>query len=293
MRNLSNNHNLKLAIQKDGRLTTESLDLLKKVGLDFEIYQRELYSICQNFPLEIIFVRDDDIPNYVQMGKVDLGIVGQNLLYEQKYKVVEVFPLGFAHCSLVVAAPKGSEITSIKQLKDKTVASSYPRSAKDFFNKNGISVKILKISGSVEITPALGLADAIVDLTSTGSSLALNELNPICKIFDSQAVLIGNNKTPKNSLKAQKISSLLMRIKGVLAAKKYKYIMMNVPSKALPLIKNITPGLKSSTIMPLAEKDWLAVHAVVAEDKFWELVEKLKAMGAQGILVSPVEKIIF
>ena len=286
-----NNKNLKLAIQKQGRLTDETLEFLRKSGLEFESYKQRLFSSCRNFPLEILYVRDDDIPNYVASGTVDLGILGQNVLNEKRPKVKKLLNLRYGFCSLIVAVPKESKIIEINELKDKTIATSYPESTKKFFVENNIPVEVVSISGSVEITPALGVAEAIVDLTSTGSTLALNDLRALTKIYDSEAVLIANEQILLNG-KKDLLGKLMTRFKGVLSAKDYKYVMMNAPEDVLPKIKKIIPGLKSPTISPLATKGWFSVQTVIKEDVFWETIEKLKRVGASGIIVLPIEKMI-
>jgi ATP phosphoribosyltransferase len=236
-------------------------------------------------------VRDDDIPNYVASGIVDLGILGQNILNEERPRVKKLLNLRYGFCSLTLEVPKESEIKDISELKDKTIATSYPQSTKKFFNDNGIPVKIVSISGSVEIAPALGVADAIVDLTSTGSTLALNDLRALTKVYDSESVLIANEEALKNG-KKELLEKLITRFKGVLSAKNYKYVMMNAPEKILPRIKKIIPGLKSPTVSPLAAKGWVSVQTVIKEDIFWETIERLKQAGASGIIVLPIEKII-
>lgn len=285
-----NNNNLKLAIQKKGRLTEESITFLRLAGLEFESYQQRLFSTCRNFPLEILYVRDDDIPDYVSSGTVDLGIVGQNILYESEPDVNMILRLEYGYCSLAVAAMKDSKIKTVKDLKNKTVATSYPNATKKFFKSKNIPVEIVKIKGSVEITPALGVSQAIVDLISTGSTLALNDLTVIEKVYDSQAVFIANKKACRD--KKVLVNKLLMRFQGVLSAKNYKYIMINAPKSILPKIKTVVPGLKSPTIAPLAKKDWISIQSVVKEDVFWETIEKLKMLGATGIIVLPIEKMI-
>lgn len=242
--------------------------------------------------MEILFVRNDDIGDYVSQGIVDLGIVGQNTLYEERPKVKKLLNLRFGYCSLMVAVPKESLVQTIKNLKGKKIATTYPKSAEAFFKKNKINVDIVRISGSVEITPALGVASAIVDLVSTGSTLALNDLRTLTKIYDSEAVLIANEKVIKNESKEKLIAKILIRFKGVLSAKNYKYIMMNAPSNIVPKLKKIVPGLKSPTIAPLANPNWISVQSVVKEDIFWDTVEKLKKLGATGIIVLPIEKMI-
>ncbi len=286
-----NNKNLKLAIQKKGRLTDETIEFLRKSGLEFESYKQRLFSSCRNFPLEILYVRDDDIPDYVASGTVDLGILGLNILNEEKPKVKKLLNLKYGFCSLIVALPKESKIKNIKGLKDKTIATAYPESTKIFFKENNIRVKVISISGSVEITPSLGIAQAIVDLTSTGSTLALNDLKPLTKIYDSESVLIANEEAFVNG-KKDLLKKLITRFQGVLSAKDYKYVMMNAPEKMLPKIKDIIPYLKSPTVPLLATKGWLSVQTVIKEDIFWETIEKLKKIGATGIIVLPIEKMI-
>ncbi len=285
-----NNNNLKLAIQKKGRLTDETISFLRQAGLEFESYQQRLFSTCRNFPLEILYVRDDDIPDYVSSGTLDLGIVGLNILNEEQPKVNEILKLDYGFCSLVVATLKESSIDTLSDLKNKTIATSYPNATKKFFKKKKIPVEIVKIKGSVEITPALGVSQAIVDLISTGSTLALNDLKVIEKIYDSQAIFVSNKKASID--KKILINKLLMRFQGVLSAKNYKYIMMNAPKSILPKMKTVVPGLKSPTVAPLAKQDWISIQSVVKEDVFWETIEKLKMLGATGIIVLPIEKMI-
>ncbi|HBQ50454.1 ATP phosphoribosyltransferase [Candidatus Daviesbacteria bacterium RIFCSPLOWO2_01_FULL_38_10] len=286
-----NDKNLKLAIQKQGRLTDETLEFLRKSGLEFESYNQRLFSLCRNFPLEILYVRDDDIPDYVASGTVDLGILGQNILNEERPKVKKLLNLRYGFCSLMVAVPKDSDIKDLAGLKRKTIATSFPESTKKFFKEKNIPVKVVRISGSVEITPALGVAQAVVDLTSTGSTLALNDLKTLTKIYDSEAVLVANEKSLLNGRKIL-IDKLLTRFKGVLSAKDYKYVMMNAPEEILPKIKKMVPGLKSPTIAPLAKTGWISVQTVIKEEVFWETIERLRNIGAQGIIVLPIEKII-
>ncbi len=284
--------NLKLAIQKEGRLTDETLDFLRKSGLEFESYKQRLFSTCKNFPLEIIYLRDDDIPDYVASGTVDLGIVGQNILYEERPKVRKLLNLRFGSCSLIIAVPKDSTIKEIKDLAGKTIATTYPQSVKYFFKRNKVPIEALRIKGSVEIAPALGVAQAIADLTSTGSTLALNDLRILTKIYDSEAVLIANKKTISSTNKKAILDKLMIRFKAVLSAKNYKYVMMNAPQNLLPQLKKIVPGLKSPTVSPLAKEGWISIQVVVEEDVFWDTIEKLKALGVSGIIVLPIEKTI-
>ncbi|GCE03999.1 ATP phosphoribosyltransferase [Dictyobacter aurantiacus] len=286
---LSEDH-IKLAIQKDGRLTEDTRNLLRTVGLHFESYKQRLFSICRNFPMDILYVRDDDIAEYVAEGVVDLGIVGRNLVVESDKPVTEIMPLNYGHCSLKVAVPAESGITNIEQLSGCKVATSYPVTTSRFFQERNVDVNVITISGSVEITPALGVASAIVDLVSTGSSLRLNDLVAIDNVLDSQSVIIANRDSLVNDHKAAIIERLLTRCRGVIAASEYKYVMMNVPASALEYISTIMPGLKSPTVLPTADPSWMAVHTAIREDMFWDVIEELKTLGAQGILVSSIEK---
>lgn len=287
-----NNKNLKLAIQKEGRLTEETLEFLRKAGLEFESYNQRLFSLCRNFPLEILYVRDDDISDYVSSGIVDLGILGENILVEQRPRVKNLLNLGYGFCSLIVAVPKESKIRKISDLASKKVATTYPKSTENFFKQNNIPVEIVRISGAVEIAPILGVAQAVVDLTSTGSTLALNDLRVLTKISDSEAMLVANEKSISKNGRKILLDKLLVRFKAVLSAKNYKYVMMNAPQKILPKLKEIVPGLKSPTISPLSKPGWISVQTVIKEEVFWETIEKLKSIGAQGIIVLPIEKMI-
>lgn len=289
MKNI-NNGSIKLAIQKNGRLTESTLKLLTSAGLEFESYKQRLFSSCWNFPLNIVYLRDDDIPDYVASGAVDLGIVGENIVFEQKSDVFTQLKLNFGYCSLCLAVPKESRITLNSELNNKKIATSYPQSTKRYLKENSINAEIVKINGSVEISPALAMADGIIDLVSSGSTLALNDLRIVEKIYDSQAVLIKN----KNLSEAKKTISqkLFTRLNGVLAAQNYKYVMMNAPQSILNTIQKIVPGLKSPTVSPLSTKGWISIQTVIKEDVFWETIEKLKKVGATGILVLPVEKLI-
>ena len=287
-----NSDYLKLAIQKEGRLTDETLDFLRSSGLRFETYKKRLFSKCLNFPMEILYIRDDDIGEFVSQGTVDLGIIGQNLLYELRPKVKKLLNLRYGFCSLIIAVPKESEINNISKLKNKKIATSYPISAKRFFEKEKIDVEIVKISGSVEAAPSLGIASGIVDLVSTGSTLVLNDLKIIDKIYNSEAVLIANPRSAVSPNNKSPIEKLVTRFKGVLSAKNYKYILMNAPERILPKLKKIIPGLKSPTFSRLAKPGWISVQSVVKEDIFWETMERLKKTGASEIMVLPIEKMI-
>lgn len=287
-----NGKNLKLALQKEGRLTQQSLDLLKAVGLEFETYRARLFAACRNFDLELLYVRDDDIPEYVADGVVDLGVVGQNLVVESGFDVCELLPLGFGFCRLVVAVPKESEIERVGQLQGAKIATSYPESAAGYFRRLEMDVSLIPVSGSVELAPTLGLASGIVELTATGSTLRINDLRAIDTVLTSQAVLIANPRTLEDGVRRAKVERLLMRFRAALVAKDYKYVMMNVPKNALGRVEEVAHGMKSPTVVQLADPDWVAVHTAVREEFFWEVIERLREAGATEILVSPIEKMI-
>jgi ATP phosphoribosyltransferase len=282
---------LKLAIQKDGRLTEATHDLLRTAGFQFESSKQRLFARCRNFPLAILFVRDDDIPEYVAEGVADLGIVGQNLVIETRQPVEELLELNYGHCSVMVAAPKESGITSVEQLAGRKVATSYPTTTQNFFQEQKIDVEIVTLSGSVEIAPTLGVASAIVDIVNTGSSLKLNDLMALTTILQSQAALVANPGALKDEQRALLIDRVLMRFRGVIAARSYKYIMMNAPRAALPEITELAAGLHAPTVLPTTDPEWVSVHIAAPEDMFWDIAERLRALNAQGILVSPIEKI--
>ena len=283
---------LRLAVQRSGRLTDDTLGLLHAIGLEFESYGQRLFSHCRNFPLSILYGRDDDIPGYVGLGTVDLGIVGRNLIHEEGVAVEELMPLGFGYCSLIVAVLRDAPYQAPEELRAKRIATSYPNSARRFFAEIGGAPEIVTISGSVEVAPSLGLADAVVELTATGSTLLLNDLRPIHTVLESQAVLVANTASLADPAKRANIDRLLMRLNAVRAAKRYKYVMMNAPESALPAIRQVVPGLKAPTVVPLADPGWVAVHTALEEEQFWESIEKLRAAGATEILVSSLEKLM-
>lgn len=283
---------LKLAVQRSGRLTDNTLGLLKNIGLSFESYGQRLFSQARNFPLSILYARDDDIVDYVELETVDLGIVGRNLVHEQEADVVELCALGYGWCQLVVAVPNDSEFEKPEDLLHARIATSYPDSARRYFASLGGSPEIVKISGSVEVAPALGVADAIVELTATGSSLQLNDLKPIHTIIESEAVLIANKAAMEDPVKRDAIDRLVMRIQAVDAASKFKYIMMNAPESKLADIRAVLPGLKAPTVVPLADPGFIAIHTAIREDEFWEKIEQLRAAGATEILVSALDKLL-
>jgi ATP phosphoribosyltransferase len=284
--------NLKIAVQKKGRLAEPSRQILKSIGLDFEYYEGRLFSPCQNFPLDILFLRDDDIPEYVQDGVTDLGIVGLNVVQEKDAQVVELDALGFGACTLSIAVPRNSSFRSVYDLENKRIATSYPRVLQRFLEMKKIKARIIEISGSVEITPSLDVADAICDLVSTGSTLQINELEPIEIVLKSEAFLIANPQSLKDRKRQELTERLRVRLQGNLRARRTKYVMMNAPNKALEEIRQILPGMKSPTVMPLAEEDMVAIHSVVPEEVFWDVMEKLRKTGASDILVMPIEKMV-
>lgn len=280
--------NLKIAIQKSGRLNEKSVQLLKNCGLNFENYKSSLITTVSNFPLEILFLRDDDIPEYVQDGIADLGIVGENVIVETEADVRYLQRLGFGRCSLKIAIPNHSEVKTLADLNGKAVATSYPTILKKYLDSNGVTADIRIISGSVEISPALELSDAIFDIVSTGGTLRSNGLKPFADVMASEAILISKNGIDSNPV----VRELIQRIQSVLRAAETKYVVLNVERSNLSEIISLLPGVKSPTIVPLAEENWVAVHTVISEQDFWDKINKLKAAGAQGIVVMPVEKII-
>jgi ATP phosphoribosyltransferase len=279
---------LKIAIQKSGRLNEKSVELLKNCGLTFENYKSSLISTVSNFPLEILFLRDDDIPEYVQDGIADIGIVGENVINETEVDVHYLQRLGFGKCMLKIAVPNESELKYIKDLEGKAIATSYPVILKKYLQENQVNATIRTISGSVEISPGLGLSDAICDIVSTGGTLKSNGLKPFADVLASEAILISKNGIEHNGI----IKELMQRIQSVLMAKETKYVVLNVDRSNLDTILSLLPGVKSPTVVPLAEHNWVAVHTVIQERDFWEKINKLKAAGAQGIVVMPVEKVI-
>jgi ATP phosphoribosyltransferase len=281
---------IRLAIQKSGRLSEDSLNLIRECGISFINSSLKLKTEATNFPLEILFLRDDDIPGYVADGVADIGIVGENVLVEAGQQQLLMQKLGFSKCRLSIAVPKSAQYNSISDLDGKNLATSYPNLLQSFLDEQGVKAHIHTISGSVEIAPSIGLADAICDIVSSGSTLISNGLREVERVFKSEAVLIaGRHLSPE---KTQILDQLLFRIKSVQKAQKAKYILLNAPNHAIEQIKSLLPGMKSPSILPLADEGWSSVHSVVNEDDFWEIIEKLKEAGAQGILVVPIEKMI-
>lgn len=288
---MESNGTIRIAIQKSGRLSEGSLSLLHQMGLQFETYQDRLFARCRNMPIDLIFLRDDDIPEYVQDGVADLGIVGSNVLDERRSKVERLLPLDFGYCSLSIAAPEREAYKSVNDLNGKRIATSYPQMLRRYLKQQGISAETVLLKGCVEIAPALKVADAICDLVATGSTLRTNRLRILNTVTQCQAILIGQNK-PSTKKKRDLVERLLLRAKGVQEARKYKYIMFNAPADALEPIKKLVPGCKSPTVIPLAEPGFIAVHSMVMEETFWDVVEKIRTCGGRDILVSPVEKFI-
>ena len=281
---------LKIAIQKKGRLSETSHKLLEECGIKFSNGVDVLKTEAVNFPVEILFLRDDDIPQYVEQNVADIGILGENIVFEKKKDVAILDQLGFAHCRLSLAIPKEESFTGPEYFMNKKIATSYPKLLGDYLNENNIKAEIEEISGSVEIAPGIGLADAVCDIVSSGSTLMTNGLREVVTILKSQAVLISNKNLDEH--KQNILNKLLFRIRAVKNAKENKYILLNAPLEALPQICKILPGMKSPTILPLEEKGWCSIHSVVKEDEFWDRINQLKKAGAEGILVIPIEKMI-
>jgi len=284
------NRNLKIALQRSGRLSEPSITLLKRCSISFETGLGKLRSLTDNFPLEILFLRDDDIPQYIEDGVADVGIVGENILSEKRSGVARVEKLGFGKCRLALAVPRSFEFSAIQDLDGKQIATSYPRILNDFLENNSVTADIHTISGSVEIAPSIGLADAICDLVSSGSTLFSNGLKEVETVMESEAVLVSRQELTDELNEI--LRSLLFRIRAVNAASQNKYILLNAPNDKLAEIERLLPGMKSPTVMPLATSGWSSLHSVINESDYWEVIEKLKAAGAEGILVVPIEQMI-
>ena len=291
MRTLDTTTSLRIAVQKSGRLTDKTLKLLEGIGLKFDDYKRSLLVKCLNFDVELLLIRDDDIPEYVQDGVCDLGFVGANVVAEDEADVTILKGLEYGVCRLSIAVPKDGNIKTVEDFKGKKIATSYPVLTKKFFSSKQIDVDIVTLSGSVEIAPRLEIADAITDLVSTGGTLKANGLTEIEKIFDSETQLVKTNK-PLSDGKQALIQKFLQRIEGYQKAEKSRYIMMNAPEKSVDKIKEIIPSLKSPTVMPLADNGMVAIHTVIPLATFWEVMEQLKGAGATGIVMLPIESMI-
>ena len=280
--------NLKLAIQKSGRLHDDSVKLLKDCGIGIKNGYNQLKSVADNFPLEVYFLRDDDIPQYVEDHVAHIGIVGENVLYEKEKALKIIEELGFGKCRLSIAIKKNEVYTGSSFLQQKKIATSYPVLTRKFLEENKVLAEIHEISGSVELAPGIGLADAVCDLVSSGSTLFMNGLQEVQTVLKSQAVLVqSENLSPEHT---KILQQLLFRIRAVRKANNNKYVLLNAPNNALERIISLLPGMKSPTVLPLAETGWSSVHSVLSEDEFWEKIEQLKNAGAQGILVIHIEK---
>lgn len=281
---------LKIAIQKSGRLSEKSLELLKECGIKIPDFKSKLKNSATNFPLEILFLRDDDIPKYVEQGIVDIGIIGENEVLEQGKNVDLIRKLGFANCRLSLAIPKEQEFSDLSFFEGKKIATSYPTIVSNYFSQQNISAQIVEISGSVEIAPSIGLADTIADLVSSGSTLLHNGLKEVAEILKSEAVIIASKNLDQDVEII--LASFLFRIQAVINSRENKYILLNAPNNSIAQIIEALPGMKSPTVLPLAESGWSSIHSVVRENEFWEIIDELKKYGAEGILVIPIEKMI-
>ena len=282
---------LKIAIQKSGRLNEDSLKILKDCGISVDNGNDQLKATASNFPLEVLFLRNSDIPQYLLDGVVDIAILGDNILVEKAPKIKIIEKLGFSKCRVSVAVPKTFEFKSLNDLKNLRIATSYPNTTKNYFKNNNIAVDLHEISGSVEIAPNIGLADAIVDIVSSGSTLFKNNLKEVAVIMKSEAVLAVSPSIIKE--KQEVLDKLQFRMQAVLRARISKYILMNVPNEKIIAVSQILPVLKSPTVVPLNAVGWSSVQSVIDEDQFWEVIDRLKEAGAEGILVCPIEKMVF
>ena len=281
---------IKIAIQKSGRLNEESLGILKKCGISIDNGKDQLKAAARNFPLEVLYLRNGDIPQYLRDGVVDLAIIGENLIHEKGKDLQVIEKLGFSKCRVSVAVPKETVFNDIRELNGKRIATSYPNTVNQFLEENNISAELHIINGSVEIAPNIGLADAICDIVSSGSTLFKNNLKEVTKILDSEAVLV--QAPTMDAEKTAIIDKLLFRLRTVLRAKKLKYILLNAPNDKIEEIRAILPVLKSPTVLPLAQAGWSSLHSVIDEASFWEVIDALKAAGAEDILICPIEKMV-
>ncbi|ERM80952.1 ATP phosphoribosyltransferase [Rhodonellum psychrophilum GCM71 = DSM 17998] len=281
---------IRIAVQKSGRLSEDSLSLIKECGIKFYNGTGKLKSTSTNFPIEFLFLRDDDIPGYVADGVADLGIVGENELVEKNKEVNTLKKLGFSKCRLSLAIPKGQDYPGLSFFDGKSIATSYPKILGDFLKSKNLQAEIHEISGSVEIAPSIGLAEAICDIVSSGSTLMMNGLKEVEQIFKSEAVLISNKNLSPEKLSI--VDKLLFRMNAVQTGKSNKYVLLNAPNHSLDKIISLIPGMRSPTILPLAQEGWSSVHSVLSEEQFWENIEGLRAAGAEGILVVPIEKMV-
>ena len=281
---------INLAIQKSGRLNKESISLLEKAGIKFDNFKDQLKVDCQNFPLNIYFLRNSDIPRYLSDGVVDIAIIGQNLIQESELDIDEIMNLNFSRCRVSIAIPLNIKYSGLKDLNNLKIATSYPNTLKKFLSNNNLNCEIHKINGSVEISPNIGLSDAVCDIVSTGNTLYKNNLKEVLTIFNSQAVLCNSNNFDLTKKKI--LDKLIFRINSVLRAKQSKYILMNVPNDKIKTVSSLLPVLKSPTVLPLEMEGWSSLHTVIDDDKFWESIDSIKEAGAEDILVCPIEKMV-
>ncbi len=282
---------LKIALQKSGRLSDDSIELFKECGIKFDVGKTKLKSESRNFPAEFLYLRDDDIPGYVEDGVADLGIVGKNVLVETGKDVDSVKDLGFSKCRLSLAVPREVEYHGVHYFDGKSIATSYPNLLGQYLSENGVKCQIHEISGSVEIAPGIGLAEGVCDIVSTGGTLLSNGLKEVETIFKSEAVLIAHKGL--DEVKTKILNRLLFRINAVQTAQSHKYVLLNAPNEKIADIIRVMPGMRSPTITPLAQEGWSSVHSVLKESDFWENIEEMRNAGAEGILVIPIEKMIF
>jgi ATP phosphoribosyltransferase len=287
-----NGDSLRIAVQSNGRLTSHSLDLLRGIGLEFEEHERHLFAKCRNFDIELLFLRDDDIPEYVADGVADLGIVGLNVIREKETNLERLAPLGFGYCTLTIAVPATSDAQRPEDLAGRRIATTHPRSLERFLERREIDAETIELSGGAEIAPFLDVADAICDLVSTGTTLRIHDLRRIGDLWDSEAWLLGNPGLANDGARSALVNRLRVRLDGLLTARRLKYVTLNAPEEALPRIREILPGMRSPTVVPLADSGMVAVHAAAQEEVFWEAMERLKDAGATEILVLPVEKVM-
>lgn len=281
---------LKIAVQKSGRLNADSLKLLKDCGISIDNGKDQLKALASNFPLEVLYLRNGDIPQYLRDGVVDIAIIGENVLIEKGTDIGIVEPLGFSKCRVSIAVPKESNYKNIKDLNGMRIATSYPNTVKQYFKKYNITPDIHLINGSVEIAPNIGLADAICDIVSSGSTLFKNNLKEVELLLKSEAVLAVSPTISEEN--QQLLDKLQFRIQAILKARKSKYILMNAPNDKIEAIIKLLPGMRSPTVLPLAEKGWSSIHTVIEKNTFWEVLDELKANGAEGLLVIPIEKMV-
>ncbi|MCX2719547.1 ATP phosphoribosyltransferase [Lentiprolixibacter aurantiacus] len=282
--------NIKIAIQKSGRLNEDSLKILKDCGISIDNGKDQLKALARNFPLEVFYLRNGDIPQYLRDGVVDIAIIGENVLVEKGKEIEIVEKLGFSKCRVSLAVPKGFDYKGIQDLKGKRIASSYPNTVQQYMSSRGVEADLHIINGSVEIAPNIGLADAICDIVSSGSTLFKNNLKEVEVMLKSEAVLAVSPKIKEGQ--KETLEALRFRIRSVLAARQSKYVLMNAPNDKIEAIIEILPGMRSPTVLPLAEKGWSSIHTVINKDKFWEVIDELKRAGAEGILVCPIEKMV-